>query len=156
MSCPAASERGKEQDRTGAPSTWSVQAPQRAMPQPNFVPVSPSCSRTTQRRGVSGSASTRRSFPLTLNSSIALSFRRTNEAQAQTVSRKRHRAQAASARGKDRVGESRADRHRPRLTDAAQLFTARNEFRHHLRRFGEIRKLVAIEVALNDGSLAEG
>src|SRR5262249_34431161 len=141
---------------TGAPSTWSVQAPHRAMPQPNFVPVNPSCSRTTQRSGVSGSASTRRSFPLTLSSNIALPFRRTDEAQAQALSRKRHRAQAASARGKDRVGEGRADEYRPRLADAAQLFAARNEFRQHLRRFGEIRKLVAVEVALNHGSLAEG
>ena len=46
------------------PSTCTVQAPHCAMPQPNFVPVSPSVSRMTQRSGVSGATSTLRSSPL--------------------------------------------------------------------------------------------
>ena len=45
-------------DRIGWPSTWTVQLPQRAIPQPNFVPVRPRSSRITQRSGVSGGAST--------------------------------------------------------------------------------------------------
>src|SRR6476646_10470451 len=57
---------GVTQDRVAAPSTCTVQAPQSAMPQPNFVPVMPSTSRNTQRRGVSPSTSTVRSTPLTL------------------------------------------------------------------------------------------
>jgi hypothetical protein len=36
----------------------TVQAPQSAMPQPNFVPVMPSTSRSTQSSGVSPATST--------------------------------------------------------------------------------------------------
>src|SRR6202166_2085224 len=57
---------GVIQDLTATPSTWTVQAPQSAMPQPNFVPVMPSTSRNTQRSGVSPSTSTLCAFPLTL------------------------------------------------------------------------------------------
>src|SRR5271169_1280214 len=59
-----ACETGVEQERTGSPSTWTVQAPQRPAPQPNFVPVNSSVSRRTQSRGVSGATSTFRSLPL--------------------------------------------------------------------------------------------
>src|SRR5579863_1370187 len=59
-----ACETGVEQERTGAPSTWTVHAPHRPAPQPNFVPVSSSVSRRTQSRGVSGATSTFRSLPL--------------------------------------------------------------------------------------------
>src|SRR5438876_1167280 len=53
---PWAAESGVMQERTASPSRWTVQAPQRAMPQPYLVPVSPSESRSTQRSGVSGLA----------------------------------------------------------------------------------------------------
>ena len=56
---------GVMQDRMATPSTCTVQAPHSAMPQPNFVPVMPSTSRNTHRRGVSPSTSTVRSTPLT-------------------------------------------------------------------------------------------
>src|SRR5271155_5163118 len=42
---------------TASPSRWIVQAPQAAMPQPNFVPVSPSTSRRYQSTGIDGSPS---------------------------------------------------------------------------------------------------
>src|ERR1700692_4539530 len=45
------------QDRTGAPSTCTVQAPHCAIPHPNLVPVNPKISRSTQSRGISGGAS---------------------------------------------------------------------------------------------------
>ena len=48
---------GNVQERTGAPSTCTVQAPQSDMPQPNLVPRKPSSSRSTQSRGISGSTS---------------------------------------------------------------------------------------------------
>src|SRR5260370_31114765 len=54
------------QERVATPSTWTVHAPQSAMPQPNFVPVIPSTSRNTHKRGVSPSTSTVRSTLLTL------------------------------------------------------------------------------------------
>ena len=54
------------QERVATPSTWTVQAPQSAIPQPNFVPVMPSTSRNTHKRGVSPSTSTVRARPLTL------------------------------------------------------------------------------------------
>src|SRR5437879_10450174 len=56
ISLPWAAESGVMQERTASPSRWTVQAPQRAMPQPYLVPVSPSESRSTQRSGVSGLA----------------------------------------------------------------------------------------------------
>src|SRR5579863_5071008 len=61
----AACEMGVEQERTGSPSTWTVHAPHRPAPQPNFVPVNSNVSRRTQSRGVSGATSTLRELPLT-------------------------------------------------------------------------------------------
>ena len=46
-----------EHERIGLPSICTVQAPHCAMPQPNFVPVRPTTSRSTQSSGVSGSIS---------------------------------------------------------------------------------------------------
>src|SRR6185312_5747372 len=55
------------QERTASPSTWTVQAPHCAMPQPNFVPVIPSSSRMTQSSGVSDSTSSEYAFPFTVS-----------------------------------------------------------------------------------------
>src|SRR6266568_5332713 len=62
---PAAALAGVEQDRAAWPFTCTVQAPHSAMPQPYLVPVMPRWSRSTHRRGVSGSASTDMGLPLT-------------------------------------------------------------------------------------------
>jgi hypothetical protein len=62
------------QERTALPSMWTVQAPHRPEPQPNLVPVSFKCSRTTQSKGVSGSASTLAVFPLIVNAVEAMRF----------------------------------------------------------------------------------
>src|SRR4051812_45367682 len=58
-------------ERTAAPSTCTVQAPHWAMPQPYFVPVSPSCSRSTQSSGVASSTLTSTVRPFTLSVAIA-------------------------------------------------------------------------------------
>ncbi len=55
---PATSDIVVWQERTALPSTWTVQAPHRPEPQPNLVPVSFRCSRTTQSSGVLASTST--------------------------------------------------------------------------------------------------
>src|SRR5204862_802806 len=60
---PATRESGATQERMAWPSRWTVQAPHRAMPQPNFVPVNPKESRITQSKGVEGSSSTVTGFP---------------------------------------------------------------------------------------------
>ena len=57
---------GVMQERVATPSTCTVQAPHSAMPQPNFVPVMPSTSRSTQSSGVSPSTSTLCGIPLML------------------------------------------------------------------------------------------
>src|SRR5262249_8137452 len=57
---------GSKQERTGSPSICTVHAPHRAMPQPNFVPVMPSTSRSTHKSGVSSATSTLCVFPFTL------------------------------------------------------------------------------------------
>jgi hypothetical protein len=62
---PATSSTVVTQDRMASPSRCTVQAPHRARPHPNFVPVSPSVSRTTHSRGVSGLTSTADARPLT-------------------------------------------------------------------------------------------
>ena len=64
---PATSDIVVWQERTALPSTWTVQAPHRPEPQPNLVPVSLRCSRTTQSSGVSASTSTLCAVPLTVN-----------------------------------------------------------------------------------------
>jgi hypothetical protein len=61
---PSRAAIGVTQARTGSPLTWTVQAPHWAKPQPNFVPVSPSSSRSTHSRGVSGAAFTTTVLPL--------------------------------------------------------------------------------------------
>src|SRR3954464_10977906 len=55
---PTASPTCVWQERTASPLTWTVQAPQRPAPQPNFVPVICNCSRMTHSSGVSLDAST--------------------------------------------------------------------------------------------------
>src|SRR5262245_46133580 len=53
------------QERLATPSMCTVHAPHSAIPHPNFVPVMPSTSRSTQSSGVSPSTSTRCGCPLT-------------------------------------------------------------------------------------------
>src|SRR3954447_16391013 len=60
------------QDRTGCPLRSTVQAPHRAAPQPNFVPVNPSVSRNTQSRGISATASTASGLPFKTNFTAAI------------------------------------------------------------------------------------
>src|SRR5437016_4552555 len=50
---PATAPTEVMQDRVARPSTWTVQAPQRPIPQPNLVPVRPTSSRIAHRSGVS-------------------------------------------------------------------------------------------------------
>ena len=58
MALPATAETGVMQERVGSPSTRTVHEPHMPMPQPNFVPVRPSSSRSTQSRMRSGSPAT--------------------------------------------------------------------------------------------------
>jgi hypothetical protein len=51
--------------RIGWPSASTVQAPHWAMPQPYFVPVRPSSSRSTHNNGVSGGELTFKGRPFT-------------------------------------------------------------------------------------------
>ena len=60
------------QERTALPSIWTVQAPHRPEPQPNLVPVSFRCSRTTHSSGVSGSASTVTALLLIVNATAGM------------------------------------------------------------------------------------
>jgi len=55
---PATLEIAVMQERVASPLIWTVQAPQSAMPQPNFVPVMFRVSRSTQSSGMSGLTST--------------------------------------------------------------------------------------------------
>jgi len=55
-------------ERTGLPSRCTVHAPHCCCPQPNFVPVRPSVSRSTQSSGMSSGASTRWRLPFSVNS----------------------------------------------------------------------------------------
>src|SRR6266446_3044864 len=61
------------QARAASPSTWTVQAPHSATPQPYFVPMSPSSSRKYQSSGVDGSPSNDCSWPLTRNLTMGVS-----------------------------------------------------------------------------------
>src|SRR5664279_3109330 len=70
---PATCETAVWQERVALPSTWTVQAPHRPAPQPNLVPVSFMCSRTTQSNGVSGSTSTFAALPFTVSEIAAIS-----------------------------------------------------------------------------------
>src|SRR6266849_2415016 len=60
---PATAETGVIQERVISPLMCTVQAPQSAMPHPNFVPVMFKVSRRTQSSGISGLTSTVWDFP---------------------------------------------------------------------------------------------
>src|SRR5690349_11108917 len=68
---PTTAETGSTQLRVAAPSMCTVQAPHKAMPQPNLVPVRLRLSRSTQSSGVSSAASVVSSLPLTFSFIIA-------------------------------------------------------------------------------------
>src|SRR5580765_1510284 len=68
MARPAAAPAGVTHDRAGMPSRFTVQAPHRATPQPNLVPVRPITSRSTQSRGMSAGTSTCCFLPLIVSS----------------------------------------------------------------------------------------
>src|SRR5258705_9416236 len=63
------------QDLIAAPSICTVHAPHNAAPQPNFVPVRPRTSRSTQSSGASPSTSILCSVPLTLMVLVIASLR---------------------------------------------------------------------------------
>src|SRR5438876_314806 len=58
---------GTEHERTSPPLMCTEQAPHWATPQPYLVPVSPTCSRITHKRGVSASTCTSRTLPFTFS-----------------------------------------------------------------------------------------
>src|SRR5215470_10789878 len=68
----ATADSGVRHERTAWPSRCTVQAPQSAMPQPNFVPVSPISSRRTHRRGVPAGTSRSYRLPLMVTGVIAI------------------------------------------------------------------------------------
>src|SRR5215472_404645 len=70
---PATAAAVVTQERIGWPSTWTVQAPHTATPQPYLVPVNPSCSRRTHKSGTSGPTSTCCVLPLTTSEIMAAS-----------------------------------------------------------------------------------
>src|SRR5712691_4057344 len=71
---PTAAETCVTQDRVGAPSRCTVQAPHCDRPQPNFVPVRPIVSRMTQSSGMSGGTSTLYCLLFTVRAIMAVSF----------------------------------------------------------------------------------
>src|SRR5690606_8652621 len=66
MRLPATADTGVTQERVGWPSTFTVQAPHRAMPQPYLVPVRLATSRQAQSSGISSATSSSWSLPLRL------------------------------------------------------------------------------------------
>src|SRR6266567_7343387 len=66
ISSPSRVLIGLEHDRIAFPFCSTVQAPHKAMPQPNLVPVSPSMSRRYHSRGISRSPSKVWACPFTL------------------------------------------------------------------------------------------
>src|SRR5438270_11261361 len=87
---PATALTGIEQERIATPSTWTVQAPHCAMPQPYLVPVMPMVSRNTHSRGVESSTSALWDWPL-MDSEIILilPFRRLSTRRLKNVGRGR-------------------------------------------------------------------
>src|SRR5215471_14782223 len=73
---PATLEIGVMQERVASPLMCTVHAPQRAMPQPNFVPVMSRVSRRTHSSGICGSTSTVVDLPFSVKvTAIATSLR---------------------------------------------------------------------------------
>src|SRR5258708_27775502 len=64
---PSSDETGVTQERVGWPSTWTVEAPHCAMPQPYLVPGRLSWSRSAQRSGVSDGPRKSTASPFTVN-----------------------------------------------------------------------------------------
>jgi hypothetical protein len=70
MSAPFSSDTSTWQERVSVPPRCTEQAPHCPIPQPYFVPLRSSTSRSTHRSGVSGATSTVVGFPLTLKLTI--------------------------------------------------------------------------------------
>src|SRR5262249_61403735 len=68
---PTTAATGVMQERVALPSTCTVHAPHCAMPQPYFVPVSPTCSRRAHSNGVLGSTFTSLDLPLIVRRAMA-------------------------------------------------------------------------------------
>src|ERR1700692_1432066 len=74
ISAPDTELMGGTQGRRAFAFLWTVQAPHKATPQPNFVPVRPRTSRRYHSSGISGLPLKDRSTPLTLSWTIATSI----------------------------------------------------------------------------------
>src|SRR5438477_7415455 len=94
-----------EQERCTSSLIWTEHAPHCATPQPYLVPVRPTCSRITHRRGVSGSACTSRTLPLML--SLAMGVLSRIALAANLVGEKSFRRRAG------RLQDNRGKRRRP-------------------------------------------
>src|ERR1700736_2007601 len=80
---------GVMHERIGCPSRCTVQAPHKAMPQPNFGPKIPSASRNAHKSGMSGSTSATIILPLMFKLNDMLG----SSAQSQTGSDYQARAE---------------------------------------------------------------
>jgi hypothetical protein len=92
---PATLETGVMQERVASPLMCTVHAPQSAIPQPNFVPVMFSVSRSTQRSGICGSTSTVVDFPFSVNV-VPMIFPPTRQISYNTPPRYGNRRKSAS------------------------------------------------------------
>src|SRR5690606_33081189 len=68
---PVTADSGVTQERIGAPSACTVQAPHNAIPQPYLVPVRLATSRSAHSRGISSGASRAVSVPLMFKLAMA-------------------------------------------------------------------------------------
>src|SRR5215467_12772860 len=94
---PPTAPIGRRHERTGLPSTCTVQAPHWAMPQPYLVPVMPSTSRNTHSSGVSSPTSTSCLVPLMLIEKVMI-FCLHRKVEARALSVGRHSSNQTSGR----------------------------------------------------------
>src|SRR5271166_1993739 len=111
-------EIGVLQERAASPLMCTVHAPQRAIPQPNLVPVIFSVSRSTQRRGICGSTSTVLLSPFSVKVT----------AMAASLRQRRYRTPTALIDGKGRKVVARIRKFRRHL-ELAEVIALRIELR---------------------------
>src|SRR4029077_17435246 len=96
ISFPAVSRMRVTQDRVACPLRWTVHAPQRPTPQPNFDPVSPKTSRRYQSSGISSSPLNDCSAPFTFNWIIFASTQYIGRDKLHTIPRSTFRSHACA------------------------------------------------------------
>src|SRR6266446_5172275 len=143
---PCAIMTGMTQVRIAAPSICMVQAPQTPMPQPNLLPVSRRCSRTTHNSGTSCGPSN--SAGITLTENFTDMWGSLSRVGAERIVRERHHVEPLAGRAEQGLRQRGRNRRQNHFAEPLWWTIAGQHDRHDLRHLVHAQQLIVEEVAL--------